>query len=61
MPNKPISDRQKVKEIAEIADKICNEWEINFIENMKTWRGSYTSGQRETIDKLYKRACDSPY
>ena len=55
-----ISYEQKIEEIAEIADKILNEWEINFIESVSD-REFLTQPQKDIIDKLYQRACESPY
>ncbi len=56
-----IGHRQKVEEIAEVSQQICNRWESNFIQDMMDWEGEYTEGQQAVIDKLYDRACRSPY
>ena len=52
--------KEKIQEIAEIADKILNEWEINFIESVSE-RDFLTQPQKDIINKLYQRACESPY
>ncbi len=54
-------DRQKVDEVLEIAHLICNEWEIRFLQDMTEWTGIFTEKQKAVIEKLYKRACESPY
>lgn len=51
--------RKMIDEIVEIASELCNEWEIDFIEDMGNWKGEFTSKQKETIEKLYQRACES--
>lgn len=56
---------KKVVEIHEISDKICNDWEARFIQNMITWAAEtdddFTDKQKAVIDKLYEKACSSPY
>ena len=54
-----VTYRERVKEIAEIIEEIGNDWEVGFIEDMMRWTGDYTGPQEDTIDKLYKRACES--
>lgn len=56
-----ITYNQKVEEIDEVIDEIGNEWECDFIEDMIYWNGEYTERQKETIDNLYRKACESPY
>lgn len=56
-----IDYRQMVEEIAEVVELVCNEWECEFIENVLDWIGEYTDKQKEVIDRIYQRACESPY
>lgn len=58
-----ISYAQKVAEIDEVAEKICNDWEQDFLESMMEYGpgDSYTDKQKAVIDKLYEKACQSPY
>ena len=53
--------RQMLEEIAEIASEILNEWEFEFIENMLDWDGEITDTQKKRIEKIYEKACRSPY
>jgi hypothetical protein len=55
----PITYREKIKEIQEIASDICSEWEIEFLESVENWRGEHTEKQKEIIDRIYQKACDS--
>lgn len=59
------SPAQMVREIHEIAYKICNEWEMNFIQDMrkKVVEGGdqFTPKQKAVIERLYEKACRSPY
>ena len=56
-----VSLRQKVEEIDEVKEQICSDWEQSFIESMMEWEGEYTEKQASVINKLYTRACNSPY
>ena len=51
--------RQKVEEIAEVANELCTEWEINFIESVQEWTGDFTDKQKAVIDRIYEKACAS--
>jgi len=53
--------RQKIQEIEEVAHQVCTEWECGFIEEMIQWEGEYTSKQKDVIDRIYRKVCDSPY
>lgn len=57
----PKTYKEKVEEITEIVEKICSEWEMEFLESMEEWKGEYTEKQKAVIDRLYQRACESPY
>ena len=53
---------QKVTEIAEVASKICTEWECDFIESIQGRNLDVLSDkQKAVIDRIYKKVCDSPY
>lgn len=52
--------RKMVSEIAEVAADLLSAWECTFIESMQEWRGDYTDKQKDIIDRLYERVCDSP-
>ncbi len=52
---------QKVEEIEEVISKIGNQWECEFIDDMTTWDGEHTDKQKAVIDRLYEKACKSPY
>ena len=63
-----VSLRQKVIEIDEVKDQVCNSWEHSFITSMmkKCDRGyfddnSFSPKERKKIEDLYEKACDSPY
>jgi hypothetical protein len=51
--------RKKVAESLEVAREICSEWECNFLGSVSRWKGEYTVKQKETIDKIYKKVCES--
>ena len=51
----------QVEEIAEVIEDIGNSWECDFIADMLDWTGDFTDKQKDVIDRLYKRACESPY
>jgi len=53
--------RKKVAEAQEVATKVCTEWECNFLDNLDEWEGVFTPKQKEVIDKIYKKVCESPY
>ena len=58
-----ISDSQMYEEIMEVSDKICDEWEIDFLENIKSSVDADTlSGPRRAVLlRIYRKACDSQY
>ena len=56
--------RKKIKECLEVANKIFDEGEIDFIESIQNWTKNgrmLTPKQVEWLEKLYKKACESPY
>jgi len=56
--------RTKIEEINEIAEKICTEWEYEFMESITEQyeeRGSLTEKQEDILNRIYKKACESPY
>lgn len=53
--------KKKVEEIIEIAQQVCSEWEFNFIESVDEQEFDYTEKQKKIIDRIYERACESPY
>jgi hypothetical protein len=51
------------EEIMEVSDKICNEWEIDFLDSI-AWRvkyGELTAKQLDTLGRIYRKACSSPF
>ena len=53
-----------IEEIMEVSDLICSPWEIDFMESIKGYIerfGILTDKQRETLERIYQKACDSPY
>ena len=58
------SPEEKVGEIWEVADKICNEWEYGFMENIVgvvSEGKTLSEGRLIIIDRLFEKACKSPY
>jgi len=56
--------RTMIEEINEIADKICTEWEYNFMESVTEQfdsKGELSGKQQEVLHRIYKKACESPY
>lgn len=53
--------REMVEEIEPVMDEICTEWECDFIGDMLDWDGDFTEKQQAVIERIYKKACDSPY
>lgn len=51
--------RKKVSESLEVAREVCTEWECNFLDSVARWKGEYTVRQKETIDKIYQKVCES--
>ncbi len=54
-------DQTKLREIAEISEKICTPWEQDFIESLLEWEGDFTDKQRDVLSRIYEKACRSPY
>ena len=55
--------RKKIKECLEIA-RIFSEKEIDFLDSIQNWTKNgrlLTPKQVEWLEKLYKKACESPY
>ena len=56
--------RTMIEEINEIIEKICTEWEYDFMESITEQfdsRGILTEKQQEILERIYKKACESPY
>jgi hypothetical protein len=51
------------EEVSEIAEKICNDWELDFLETIEmSARDEDLSPKRLVVlKKLWIRACDSKY
>jgi len=59
MPN---DNQTKIEEIMEIADEILTEWERDFMESISQRDpDSLTEKQQNVLDKIYDKACRSPY
>ena len=58
-----MSDSQMYEEIMEVSDKICSEWEIDFLESIKprVEGGMLSLKQQDVLTRIYKKACDSRY
>ena len=51
-----------IEEILEVSDEICNEWEIDFMENISNQDPYVLSdAQVRVVERIYKKACNSPY
>lgn len=62
MPDMP--SQQMYDEIMEISDKICDAWEIDFMESIGGLlaRGmALTDPRRETLERIYDKACKSAW
>ena len=60
---KGLSFRKMIDEIMEVRHDLCNEWELNFIQNLH-WRveeeaGNLSEKQVACLERLYQKACDS--
>lgn len=56
--------RTIIEEINDIAEKICTEWEYDFMMSITEQfeeRGSLTEKQEEIVRRIYKKAVESPY
>jgi len=56
--------RTMIEEINDIAEKICTEWEYDFMGSITEQfdsRGTLTDKQQEILERIYKKACESPY
>ncbi len=59
-----IPSQQMHDEIMEVSDEICNAWEIDFMESIGGLlkRGiQLTDAQRESLERIYDKACRSAY
>jgi len=57
-----LSHKEKIEEIAEIINKMGNEWECKFIKDMqKRKHDPFSPKQQAQINRLYEKACQSPY
>lgn len=50
-------------EIMEVSDEICSAWEIEFLESIegRVRRGLLTDKQKAVLERIYDKACKSPY
>lgn len=55
--------RRKVQETSDVMDKICTDWECDFLNDMMKRQSHlpYSDKQAAIINKLYEKACNSPY
>ena len=56
--------KQQLEEIMEVASDICNEWECNFLESVQEQLQNgreLSSKQLDTLERIYQKACNSPY
>ena len=59
-----MSSDQLFQEVDEVSDEICSAWEIDFLESIggRLSRGIHlTDPQRETLQRIYDKACKSAY
>jgi len=56
--------RTMLEEVNEVASEICTQWEYDFMESITEQfedRGTLTEKQQLTLEKIYRKACESPY
>lgn len=56
--------RTMIEEINEIAEEICTEWEYDFMGSVTEQfeeKGQLSEKQTEIVERIYKKAVDSPY
>ena len=56
--------KRKIEEINEVAEEFCTEWEYEFMQSVTTQfevRGSLSDRQKAIVDRIYDKACDSPF
>ena len=46
-----------ISEILEVASKVLNEWECDFIENVSGLR-TFSPKQKAVIEKIYEKVCE---
>jgi hypothetical protein len=59
-----LTNRRKIDEIREVEDEILNEWELAFIKAVDTadeLGRDLSEKQQACLDRLYEKACRSPY
>jgi hypothetical protein len=51
------------EEVMEVSDRICNEWEIDFLEGIarRAQQERLTEKQLAILERIYRKACESPY
>ena len=52
--------QQKIKEILEVYEKVCTEWECEFMESVKNQK-KFSEKQEAVINRIYVKVCESPY
>ena len=59
-----MTSQQMYDEIMEISDRICSEWEIDFLESIGPrleHTGQISDKQRDVLERIYDKACKSAY
>ena len=56
-----LDHHEMLKEISEVASKVCSAWECSYIQSMQEWKGAFTTKQKKIIEEIYEKVCDSPY
>jgi hypothetical protein len=58
-----MENRKMIDEIVEVADEVLNDWERTFLESLseRTNVEELSDKQQKCLEKIYQKACDSPY
>ncbi len=51
------------QEICEVSDKVCNEWEIDFLDSIecRVLNDNLSDKQKAVLERIYDKVCRSPY
>lgn len=51
------------EEVLEVSDRVCNEWEIDFLESIarRAREERLSDRQAEILEGIYRKACASPW